>query len=370
MAKSKVPTFLLAAALLSGCRTSSFKWVDNPAPTAQTTPTATPDEPKEIVPDTSPATPIVSSSTALPTPVKGPVTPPVVKDGKVTETFVQKGKSGLVDILIVIDDSGTMVEEQTNLSTKLSDLLASISDTDWQIGVITTTVAVENDFDVCRLTLIKPTDANYQEKFRQAVTPGTNGSNNEEGIRQAVNGLRCDRTPWVRPNASVAVLIVSDEDNCSSRGKDCFKQPSSTEQYLIHYVENDMQRIVGVNAGFYGIFSPVNAPCATAENIGYEYQALVEYNANGQTNYGNICDASYKSTLNLISSHIARLLINQFPLSKRPVAGTLTVNGKKASGEAITDSDYQVSGSILNFAKGDEPALNSTFTVTYEAVSN
>jgi hypothetical protein len=61
-------------------------------------------------------------------------TPGVTKN----EQFTQAGKKGLVDILVVIDDSGSMDKEQVNLSTKLNELLVSIKDADWQVSVITT----------------------------------------------------------------------------------------------------------------------------------------------------------------------------------------------------------------------------------------
>ena len=39
----------------------------------------------------------------------------------------------LLDIQIVIDDSGSMKEEQANLASKLSALLTSIKDRNWRI---------------------------------------------------------------------------------------------------------------------------------------------------------------------------------------------------------------------------------------------
>ena len=39
----------------------------------------------------------------------------------------------------------------------------------------------------------------------------------EQGAKRAVQGLTCDNN-WLRNDSTVAVLIVSDEDNCSLTG--------------------------------------------------------------------------------------------------------------------------------------------------------
>ncbi|MBC7530658.1 MAG: VWA domain-containing protein [Oligoflexus sp.] len=350
---------------LSACKTASYQSVREPIakPTVKNasalpaTITGTPGEPATI---SSPLTPTVEAF---------PVLPADVKREDVEEKFIQTGKLGAADILVVIDNSDSMTQEQKNLSTKLQDLLGGVKESDWQIGVITTTVAVEKNLDKCVMTLIKPSDANFEDKFRKAVTPGVDGSAVEEGIRQAVNGLRCTEAPWVRLNSTVAVLIVSDEDNCSSNGSGCKKQPSSTEQYLITYMEQELGRVVGVNAGFFGIFSPPASPCSTALNKATQYQKLVDYKANGKVNYGKICDESYKETLQRISRNISMLLSHQFSLKHVPYEGTVVVTGKKADGSPITPSDYKIMGSLVTFVADNEPALKSEFMVTYKVRS-
>ncbi len=246
----------------------------------------------------------------------------------------------------------------------------ALKDSNWQIGVVTTTVTSVLGFDLCRLSLIKSTDTESERKFLEAVTPGVNGSGNEEGIRQAVNALKCREKPWVRPLSTVAVLIVSDEDNCSKNGSDCAGQKSNTEQFLIDYVEKDLKREIGKNAGFYGIFAPPSETCPTAGSVGTQYQKLVDYKANGAINFGNICDASYKSTLERISNSIARLLSSQFTLKQKPESNTLTVQGVKSNGDPISATDYTLDGNVITFKSGSEPALGSEIVVSYKISAN
>jgi hypothetical protein len=55
----------------------------------------------------------------------------------VTQDFAQD-ELGLLDVLVVVDDSGSMKEEQVGLSTRLGALMGSVAKSNWQIGVITT----------------------------------------------------------------------------------------------------------------------------------------------------------------------------------------------------------------------------------------
>ncbi len=295
-----------------------------------------------------------------------------------TDTFTQAGKKGLVDILVVVDNSGSMAEEQTNLSTKLNELLVSIKDADWQVSVITTSPvapagvnlnnANSEGQETCVSTLIRKADVTAAADFAKAVQAGTTGSGNEQGIRQAVVGLRCPGKTIVRPLSTLAVLIVADEDNCSLDGGDCGTLPWSKETYLISYVENTLQRTIGKNAGFYGIVAPSKAACPTAGNPAPQYIRLFDYKSTPGVNYGNICDASYKTTLNRISDNIALQLDSTFELKNTPDAGTLSVSVTSPAGvvTAINPNDYTLTGKTLKFAASKEPVNGSTINATYK----
>jgi hypothetical protein len=299
-------------------------------------------------------------------PLVEPAPTPEAKFTEVNETFTQKGVIGSADILIVVDDSDSMEKEQKNLSGKLTSLLSSLKDIDWQIGVVSTTTKTENKVDKCVIDIIKSSESDIEARFVKAVTKGTNGSTNEQGIRQAVNGLKCPEKPWVRPDSTVAVLILSDEDNCSN-GRSCKKgAPGIDKQYLIDYVEKDLKRTVGMNAAFYGIFYPPAQVCKSALNKANIYQALVDYRSMGKLNYGNICDESYDETLQRISSNIAKLLMSQFKLKQAPISGSVKIEGRKANGDAIGTSDFDVNQEVITFHPGHEPALDSEIVINYK----
>ncbi len=279
------------------------------------------------------------------------------------EQFVQQGKKGLVDILVVIDNSGSMSDEQQNLGSKMNYLLQAVNDAQWQIGVVTTSPKQNAaGADICQITIIKPSDADATTKFANAINAGLSGDGNEQGIRQAVNGLKCNENPWIRQDSSVAVLIVSDADNCSD-GKGCGSNAWASEIYLEDYVEKTMGREINKNAAFYGIFSPPGNTCPSAESTGNIYQRLVNYKIPaGKSRYGRICDADYKSTLTMISNDIALLLKNQFELGSIPDSGSLTL---KVDGQAIPAANYKINNKTISFVEGKEPANGKTLTAEY-----
>ena len=162
------------------------------------------------------------------------------------------------DILFVIDNSGSMTEEQAGIATELPAFLAALQqgddvEQDFRVGVITTSVYQRAVFDggheqydpnayndqSGRLQPItdekgQPTAERYLDggdpdllaKFRRLVHQGIRGSGQEtpfEAARLAVTPP-LSTTPleeggnggFLRDGARLLVVVVSDEDDCSS----------------------------------------------------------------------------------------------------------------------------------------------------------
>lgn len=375
---------LISLSLLGACRTADFRSVPNeklpvtpkteevkstggdtgPSKVTVTPPPAlngeAPSAPREILPTIKDPDEKAESLGAAEgsVAVRGPL--------DVEEVLMQNAPLGTADILIVIDDSESMAQEQRNLGEKLDKLLQYLKGVDWQIGVITTSAKKSGNTHRCELKLITSKDRDAQTKFLNAVQAGISGAGNEQGILQAVVGLKCPEQKWIRSNSTVAVLIVSDEDNCGD-GEGCRNDPSASENYLIQYVEKDLGRVVGRNAGFYGIYSPVDEPCDHAVPAEI-YQRLIDYKdpVKNRANFGKICDASYGPTLERISKNIADLLASKFTLKALPISGSLKIEGVKTDGTAIVEGDYKLEGTSLQFAVGKEPKNKTNFTVRYK----
>ena len=270
-----------------------------------------------------------------------------------TAAFSQRDL-GLLDILVVIDDSGSMDLEQVNLSTKLGALLESVKSANWQIAVVTTDPAQTQ-----LRALIRKGDADVNGAFARAVTPGLAGSGNERGVWQGLAGLSQNLVGqsggWLRKNSAVAVVIVSDEDNCSQFGTDCVGEAQDSEKYFLDGVKS--LRAVGQDLRVYGLFAVPNTVCATAKNVGVTYQKLV---AATRGKSGSICDTDFTPTLSAISSDLKDLLKSQFQLEVVPKVGSVIVkvNGLVASGVTVR-------GDVVEFAATAVPPSGAAISVSY-----
>ncbi len=275
----------------------------------------------------------------------------------VVDSFMQKDDEKTLDILVVIDNSGSMQTEQVNLSSKLSALLVAIEDTDWRIQVTTTD---ESDDCLVMPDFISSTDPDREAKFAAAVSQGIEGSGRELGILKMVRGFEgcAGYQQWRRPNSNVAALIVSDEDNCSANGAHCRGVPWSQTSYATDYL--NQIGVLGVTAKVHGLFAIPGEVCSTAFNVGTQYNELVDLSGGTK---GTICSDDYAPTLNAISADLNENLNTSFALSQNPVAGSLVV---RVNG-VVQTSGYAVTGNAVEFAQA--PAKDVSITFSYDVNS-
>lgn len=272
--------------------------------------------------------------------------------GTLDEAFTQTGNKNL-DILVVVDNSGSMEEEQRNLATRLAPLLSEVEETEWRIAVTTT-----DPSGPCVRAVISKGDRNAEAAFRAAVQAGTSGSGNERGILTAVKALgeSCSAfTNWTRADSSLAVLLLSDEDNCSDGG-DCRFEPYAKSRYLLDHLAT--MRVPGKNARVYGILwhpTQDQDECPTAAQPARIYAELI---ASTGGSWGSICDADYTPTLAAISRDMAVNLATKFTLKKAPTAGSVSVTV-----DGVARTDFSVAGNVLEF--DDAPRDGSVVKVSY-----
>ncbi len=193
--------------------------------------------------------------------VAQPVVVPLVAeasyDGIKTESWTDSA-SQVVDVLFVVDDSGSMNQEQENLAASFEAFIQEAASwkSDYQIGVTTTTVEFP-DGGALQGDPIFVSDANW-EKFVPNVAVGTTGSGTEQGLwagKIALSPPLVDYTDeacstdaecgflhechgdgtcggfnrgFLREEAALEVVFVSDEEDQS---------PESLEAYLNFFRE-------------------------------------------------------------------------------------------------------------------------------------
>jgi len=161
----------------------------------------------------------------------------------VNKELVQPGP-GKVDILWVVDSSGSMSEEQAYLGTNFSAFIGQLAATgaDFQTAVTSTdicddTLPADLAMRVCPVNfggstatrlrgsfrgdagrkVLKSGDADIFTRFPSYAAVGVNGSGFEHGLKGAemavAKSLSGANETLVRPDAFLAVIVVSDEED-------------------------------------------------------------------------------------------------------------------------------------------------------------
>lgn len=164
------------------------------------------------------------------------------------------GSKGKADILFIIDNSATMVQEQGGLLNAMSTLEASLGSTaSYRVGVVTTDLGVPYSVPTCigcgddgklqsqpSLSSCQAPASKYLQNdrgsksysgslagaFRCLASVGTNGCGFEQPLQSAAVFLS-NPNSFVRKDASLVLVIVSDEDDCSAKNPTLY-DPSNT----------------------------------------------------------------------------------------------------------------------------------------------
>ncbi len=304
------------------------------------------------------------------------------------------------DILFVVDDSGSMAEEQRILADNFQTFIAKLASlpiaNDFQIGITTTSVDFEQDdasgtpvvstvfsppgsypnsgqpYPAGALVAVDPATGEYittaprilrgdsptlVQDFQNNVKVGTWGSGKEQGLRAArlaVSDRIADgkNAGFLRPGARLAVVILSDEDDCSdpNHAVSWIHSPPDPSYDACHsQTAKDAIEPVGDFVTFFGqpiagerrnvvvgVIAGVNpttlepALCGNAFDVATRYKAFVDgFAVDGLID--SICNPSFASTL----ERIATLIGQEVPLSEEPADWRLLQVSLQKSGGAV-----------------------------------
>lgn len=284
-----------------------------------------------------------------------------------TDTFTQNLANTELDVVVVVDNSGSMGDEHQKVATQLPALLSKIQGTKWRIAIVNTDLNSSIPCYVLKHDDVYPkvegskTFADAAAEFNaRVVSQGINGSGDEQGIAAAMKawGSKCP-AGWYRNNSAIATLIVSDEDECSSG----YCDPNKLRPGQLGALYESMGRVTAKSARTYGIyFSPSHTQtmCRTGAAQANIYQKAVT--EHGGT-WGSICDATYDSTFATISNNLSVILQSQMKLSYVPDMQQLFE--VKVNGNIITADKYERNGDLLTFKPGHIPPEGAVVTVRY-----
>jgi hypothetical protein len=302
-----------------------------------------------------------------------------------TDEFIQQSEER-VDVLFVVDNSGSMMDEQQSLGKNFAAFLshANRSSVDYHIAVTTTGIEPSSGgWSVC------PGGAHGGENGRffpvnnetpRIITRGTpnaaaifaHNTNvgvchwNEQGLEAMyralspplVNSADDPRTPllmdgnagFLRDEARLAVIVLSDEEDVSPQPVDFY------EAFLVGLKGKERSRV-----NFSAIVAPPNlSACPTASSSGNRYIALAQ--ATGGV-VESICTSDWAASLERLSES-AFGLNRVFKLSEIPEDPSRIVV-RVDGAEVRSGWRYEPFTNSILFNKEAAPRSGSLIQVTY-----
>lgn len=311
-----------------------------------------------------------------------------VPDGDTTDVFEQvSGRE--VDVLLVVDNSGSMSEEQQNLRDNIADFLQGADQfrNNFQIGVVTTDMTDESESGKLQGNpRIVTRGADTARLVGNNADVGTSGDGDEQGLEAAQKalsnplafdtGIACNsdmdcvapdacvggfcgghNRGFLRDTARLEVVFLSDEDDSSP----------GTLNFYVDFLKNikgfrneallGTSMIVGSQGGR---AQDCEGPGGNA-SAGRRWVEIAD-RTNGAV--FSICDINFGTSLREIGDR-AFGLQQQFFLSRPALANSIsvTVDGRAVPGAWAYDEE---SNSVI-FNDGQIPSAGSRIQVDYEA---
>ncbi len=325
----------------------------------------------------------------------------------VTDTSVSRTNSK-VDILWIVDSSGSMREEQSYLGQNFSSFISrlALTNSDFQVGVTTTDVCASGSPLLVPVAsrycptldgqasshlrgslvgnagskVLKPTMSDLQTKFLSYANVGINGSSFEHGLTAAKMAVQKSQAGQneglIRPGAFLAVIVVSDEedDGIGLGTTDSYTGQNYIQAGLTNYHYNsddfiqDARAIKG--AGNFSVSTITGTRNADGRMCTSPHSQPLEegtqYISAAKKTGGiiqSICDSNWSTSLASIGQDIAAQS-SQVVLTKTPYASSIKVfvNGIQSS-----NWSYNGGNNAVKFDSGNIPATGSSVTIQYYA---
>lgn len=263
-----------------------------------------------------------------------------------------------LDILWVVDNSGSMTALQNNMTSNFNSFISNFSTKGYDFKIAVTSSdsylaspQFNNVPSMARFSdgvsthsgvyVLLPSTLNLINKFVVNASLGSYGSGDERAFssfREALNSSQSQNVGFLRPDSFLAIIILSDEDDFSGSGRsenggndhDYNASTLETVDSYLTYLDAKTGTTVGNRRYSVSALAVLDTTCknihkkdpnASVTIIGQRYIDLAN-KTDGVL--GSICDASYATALDQIQSKIAELS-TQFYLSRVPDVSTIVV---------------------------------------------
>ncbi len=258
-----------------------------------------------------------------PNPPKPPVYNFVAKSKIVSVNALAQKK---VDLLVVIDNSGSMANEQKNMAARFSSLIDQLeaSSLDWQLAVVTTDVSSDANLKDGRLVPVVAGSTQYildsnmdlteaKAAFAKMIQRPEKGNGAEQGIKATIRAVQRaldsrslsvnkPNRDFFRSDSSLAVLVVSDANETIKNGDPKVYAANNYGENLMNLVSNSYP---GKNLVFNSIIVRSDDSSCLAKDGNESYGVAYEY-LSAKTNgiVGTVCATDYAGQLKLIGQKV------------------------------------------------------------------
>lgn len=272
--------------------------------------------------------------------------------GWVTDTFTQD-ETIAVDILFVVDNSGSMGSNQTNLQNNFDAFIAVFTSAgaDFQIGIITT------DSSSFVGSVINPATPDPVTEFNTQIDSiGTHGSAHEKGLWYAYESTTTgDASSFMRSDARLVVVYVSDEADWSHQtygsGGSATMGPMDYSASLQSLKTSHDLIVAHAVAGD----SPSGCTANGGAQFGDGYYDVVTDLAG---TFMSICATDWSVTMDTLARDSISIL--SWPLSDTPIEETISI---QVEGVPNSNWTYDAASNSVTFTVA--PAEASTIDITY-----
>lgn len=277
-----------------------------------------------------------------------------VKEVGFGDEFHQAGEVVPADILFVVDDSASMVEEQARLAENFLSFVAVISDTtvDFQLGVTTTDATAAPGL---LGPVLSPETPDIEAAFLDQVTVGTRGSRDEQGLQAALGTLNPTVTPgFIRPDAKLGIVVFSDEDDHSAEAAS--------------FYVTELRSLAGSSGvAIHSIVGDVPDGCVNGVSAADPGARYLEATALSEGLSWSICDDAYATILTRVAFEISGWT-DTFHLSDLPEEESIvvTVDDVEIPGRDEDGWTYSLGDNAIVFHGRAVPRPGMIIRVDYE----
>ena len=277
-----------------------------------------------------------------------------------------------VDVLWVVDNSGSMDEELQKVRDNFAHFITEFTalGLDYHLAVVTTDM--DNPTQSGRIvgTVLSGDDPDVETKFLEYVDVGSMGSGDERG-RDAVKAALSDpvlsdeNADFLREDAALAVVVVSDEDDSSH---------TSVASFVSFY------SALKADPAMVTFNAIVGDPTTSTDWIGgcQQWVGAAFLSATAGTGYVDVADATggiwesictsdYDEALQHLSLTSAGMTV-EFPLTYEPSDLSevgVTVNGSSVGNDATNGWTYDSAGNTVIFHGSAIPGPDEAVVISY-----